>query len=454
VAENEIIVVGAGIAGLACATELATQGRDVIVLEAAERVGGPVETRRDGELTIERGPQTVRSTPELETLFARAGLRPIAAERRPPYVLRNGRLIRVPPSLGELARGTLVSPLSLAGGLLGEPFRRHRCGPMTVHEMVQERFGKAIAEALADVLTLGVYSQPADRIGFESAFPALADNLDRYGSLLIGAVASRFRGRAEKGSPRSTVSAEDGLGALMGALGALLGKRVRLRTAATRVERTPGGFRVETSPPADSPLEGRHVVLAVPPPQAARLLSDDRVARLLDGTALEPQTLAQFVTKDTAAVERWRALGFLVPARERLPIIGCLFPSSFFPGRAPSDVLLQTVFVERSLRDESDATLAREIGGLLSRLLGTPRAPELVEVARYPVGIPIYDRRHRDRTRAVRRRLADEGGPLLAGAGYDGVGLGTAATSGIAAARAILAPTGSLPSSPSASAPR
>ncbi len=438
--QTEVVVVGAGVAGLACATELAEHGRDVVVLETADRVGGPVETRQVGEILLERGPQTVRSTPELEQLFAGVGLEPVRAEQRAPYVLRNGRLIRMPPSLPELLRGSLVSPLRLLAAPLLEPFRRHHGGPRSVRELVEERLGRKIADAMADLLTLGVYSQPADRIGFESAYPQLADDLDRYGSLVVTMIARRFRG----GPPTSsggTISAQGGLAALMEALGRKLGDRIRLGTPAVRVEGRRGGFRIHTGPPEESVLESRHVVLAIAPPQAARLLPDDRTARLLSGTALEPQTLTHFALNDAAAVERWRALGFLVPSRERLPLVGCLFPSSLFPGRAPSDVLLLTVFVGPQLRDESDATLGREIGGLLTRVLETARPPELLDVARYPVGIPIYDRRHRDRTRAVRRHLSDEGGPLLVGAGYDGVGLGSAAASGTAAAHAILAKT-------------
>jgi oxygen-dependent protoporphyrinogen oxidase len=439
--EREVIVIGAGVAGLACATELAEQSRDVLVLEATDRVGGPVETRRVGEILLERGPQTVRSTPELETLFGRVGLRPAPAERRAPYVLRDGRLIRVPPPIPELLRGALVPPLTLLAAPFLEPFRRHRRGPHTVREFVEERFGGKIAEAMADVLTLGVYSQPADRIGFESAYPALADDLDRYGSLVRVAVARRFRPRPPKAAT-GVISAEGGLGALMGALGAQLGEAVQVGTPATRVERTRAGFRVHTGPPHETVLESRDVVMAVPPPQAAQLLGEGSIARLLDRTEMAPQTLTHFAVKDADAVERWRALGFLVPSRERLPIIGCLFPSSFFPGRAPPDVLLLTVFVGPALRDESDATLSREVGGLLTRLLGTVRPPELLDVGRYPVGIPVYDRRHRDRTRALRRHLTEERGPLLAGCGYDGVGLGSAAASGMQAAKEILSRTG------------
>jgi oxygen-dependent protoporphyrinogen oxidase len=255
-------------------------------------------------------------------------------------------------------------------------------------------------------------------------------------------VARRFGKRPPKGAA-GVISAEGGLGALMGALGDKLGDRVQVGITATSVERTGTGFRVSTGPPNESVLESRDVVLAVPPPQAARLLVESSITRLLDRTEMAPQTLTHFAVKDADAVERWRALGFLVPARERLPIIGCLFPSSFFPGRAPPDVLLLTVFVGPALRDETDSTLAREVGGLLTRLLGTARPPELLDVGRYPVGIPVYDRRHRDRTRALRRHLTEERGPLLAGCGYDGVGLGSAAASGIRAAQEILSGRGS-----------
>jgi oxygen-dependent protoporphyrinogen oxidase len=401
-----------------------------------------VETRRDGEILLERGPQTVRSTPELETLFSRVEMRPAPAERRSPYVLRDGRLIRVPPPLPELLRGTLIPPLTLLGAPFLEPFRRHRRGPHTVREFVEERFGPTIAEAMADLLTLGVYSQPADRIGFESAYPALADDLDRYGSLVRVLVARRLGKRSRKAAA-GVISAEGGLGALMGALGDRLGQDVQVGAPVTRVERTGTGFRVHVGPPHESVFESRDVVMAVPPPQAAQLLGDGPIARLLDRTEMAPQTLTHFAVKDADAVERWRALGFLVPARERLPIIGCLFPSSFFPGRAPPDVLLLSVFVGPALRDETDSTLAREVGGLLTRLLGTARPPELLDVGRYPVGIPVYDRRHRDRTRALRRHLTEERGPLLAGCGYDGVGLGSAAASGMKAAQEILSKTGS-----------
>ena len=55
----DVIVIGAGFAGLAAATELADRGVDVLVLEARDRVGGRVWSDRAGGAVIERGAEFV-----------------------------------------------------------------------------------------------------------------------------------------------------------------------------------------------------------------------------------------------------------------------------------------------------------------------------------------------------------------------------------------------------------
>jgi monoamine oxidase len=55
----DVIVIGAGFAGLAAATELADRGVDVRVLEARDRVGGRVWSDRAGGAVIERGAEFV-----------------------------------------------------------------------------------------------------------------------------------------------------------------------------------------------------------------------------------------------------------------------------------------------------------------------------------------------------------------------------------------------------------
>src|SRR5215216_7710959 len=64
--EADILIIGAGAAGLAAARELTVAGRNVIVLEARERIGGRINTHFD-TWPIELGAEFVHGKPP-ETL--------------------------------------------------------------------------------------------------------------------------------------------------------------------------------------------------------------------------------------------------------------------------------------------------------------------------------------------------------------------------------------------------
>ncbi|HEY7045178.1 MAG TPA: FAD-dependent oxidoreductase, partial [Nocardioidaceae bacterium] len=70
---HEVVVVGAGLAGLSCAIDLHTAGHDVVVLEASDAVGGRVRTDvLDDELILDRGFQLLN--PAYPALRARVDL--------------------------------------------------------------------------------------------------------------------------------------------------------------------------------------------------------------------------------------------------------------------------------------------------------------------------------------------------------------------------------------------
>lgn len=72
---KQVIVIGAGIAGLAAAVRLAEAGCRVTVLEAGDRVGGRIRTVQVGDAAVELGAEFVHGKPpELLTLLDELGL--------------------------------------------------------------------------------------------------------------------------------------------------------------------------------------------------------------------------------------------------------------------------------------------------------------------------------------------------------------------------------------------
>src|SRR5206468_592062 len=93
----DVIVIGAGAAGLAAAAELARAGRSVLVLEARERVGGRCWTRRMAglEIPVELGAEFIHGKAEAtHALLRQAGIAAVDSTREQRYLDR-GRLRRM-----------------------------------------------------------------------------------------------------------------------------------------------------------------------------------------------------------------------------------------------------------------------------------------------------------------------------------------------------------------------
>jgi oxygen-dependent protoporphyrinogen oxidase len=93
--------------------------------------------------------------------------------------------------------------------------------------------------------------------------------------------------------------------------------------------------------------------------------------------------------------------GCLVPKVERRKILGTLFSSSMFEGRAPAGTVILTTFVGGRRNPEvaalADADLVTTVRGDLAALIGASGEPLWTEVIRWPQAIPQYDLGHRER---------------------------------------------------------
>jgi oxygen-dependent protoporphyrinogen oxidase len=429
----DVVVVGAGISGLAAGFRLVRAGLRVAVLEASPRPGGALVTEETAGFRFELGPNTVlESDPSLPALIRDCGLdgeRLVAAPAaRRRWVWHDGRLRALPS--GPLA--FLLSPLFPPAAklrLLREPFvRAPRALPApppppgardggedeeTIAAFVRRRLGEAFLERAVGPFVSGVYAGDPERLAVRWATPRIAALEATHGSLVRGMLASlarrvalaRPRVAGEGGGSRGTaprgamVSLRGGLEELPRRLAREIGD-VRCGVACRAVRHDGQGFVVEH---AGGAVGARQVLLAVPADAAAALLDEASAgrSRLLAELPYAAVAVVAAGYRRQDVAHPLDGFGFLRATGgggAGLRVLGCLFTSSLFPGRAPEGCVTLTAFLGGRTDPEaaawSDERLAVAVQEDLGRALGVRGEPLARAVRRWPRAIPQYERGH------------------------------------------------------------
>jgi len=118
---HDVVVIGAGLAGLRCAAELAARGREVVVLEATDRVGGRQRTDRVDGFTLDRGFHVlntaypaVRASVDVNRLAVRSFPTAVRVRRADGSMTTLGHPLRHPYLLPATLASGFVKPRDLA----------------------------------------------------------------------------------------------------------------------------------------------------------------------------------------------------------------------------------------------------------------------------------------------------------------------------------------------------
>src|SRR5262252_6026215 len=222
---SDVVVIGAGIAGLTTAHELVRNGVSVRVLEGSGRAGGVILSEQLDGFTIDAGPDSLLvQKPEAIALCRELGLgdRLVATKLpRIAYIQRNGRLHAL-PAASVLGIPTRVGPFvstklfSWSGKLrmgaeLFVPARRDEADE-SIGSFMRRRFGQEATDYLAEPLLAGIHAGDVNRLSLRSMFPRFAETEQTHGSLL----------RAFRRQPRPPAAADGAFRSLPGGLSELI----------------------------------------------------------------------------------------------------------------------------------------------------------------------------------------------------------------------------------------
>ncbi|HLW47229.1 MAG TPA: protoporphyrinogen oxidase [bacterium] len=476
VSSPRIVIVGAGIAGLAAALRIAREAPelDLVVCESGPRPGGVIATERGGdrgEYLVEAGPDSfLTEKPEALRFCEEIGIAGTLQDVQPAaartYVVCRGRLTPIPEGFRILAP-TRIGPW-LRSPLFSWPGKVRmamdwilpRGGSVpdeSVESFVTRRLGREVFDRAAEPMIGTIYTADAAALSLAATMPRFLDLERRHGSVIRGlrrartAVPEAARGPATSGpgvvDRRLGVfaTAADGMQALVeAAVGRLPAGVLRLRTSATSVSPVPSGRRYHVALAGGGRLEAEAVLVATSAPAAARLLGgvDETLAADLAAISYASSASVTLAYRRADVRHPLDGFGFVVPRVEGRPILAASFLSVKFARRAPADRALLRVFLGGAL---APGTLDMDDGGLVAtahremeRLLGAGTAPRFARVHRHRDAMPQYVVGHLARVAAIEARVAGHAGLALAGGAYRGVGISDCIRSGETAADLVL----------------
>lgn len=434
---QKVVIIGAGISGLACAFRLKQLGAQCLVLEAQARPGGIIGTaRRDGYL-FELGPQCPRFPAPVWRLVRELQLEDEFIAGDPTakrHIFRYGTLHPAPFSPARLLTTRLVK-LSSKFRMLSEALRSTQPPPQeeTLAEFATRKFGTDVLDNLADPIISTIFFGDAYKIGMESAFPCLVDWERKHGSLVRGAIRARNSKRQTgatdgRTSPvtSKTNSRSMKVTDALPALGSFRSGMARLpeRLAEELREGIRYGIRVESvteqrsenreSPAVwqiglsnDETITAEQVVLSLPAFEAARVLerSVPALARELRAIEYTPMVGVSSGYDRNQVQNRLDGFGFMVPRKEGIKTICTFWNSSLFPQRAPEGKVLMTSFVRSESSEEAFAinedAFARTVELENEAILGITGKPETRYARIHPRALPQYNVGHSNRVAAI-----------------------------------------------------
>lgn len=455
----EVTVIGAGLTGLTTAYWLKRKGISVRVVETDDRIGGQIQTEHYNHYIYETGPSTgAVSTPEVAELMndlyvtskgkCRLETAPDAAKKR---LIWKGDRFHALPSGPVSALTTPLFRFRDKLRILGEPWRKRGTDPdESVASLAARRLGKSFVDYAVDPFISGVYAGNPNRLVTRYALPKLYALERDYGSFIRGSIAKKKQPKTDRDrlATKKVFSALGGLSNIPQAEADYIGwDNIRTGVREVKVEPMALGWRTsfKDAHGDEIQLQSRWVVTtcgAYNLPELLPFVDDERMNAIAD-LKYAPVMEVNVGMPDTFGGD-YCAFGGLVPTVEKQRILGILFPSACFKGRAPEGGMLFSFFIGGIKHPEmlgmSDEEIKAMVREHLHTMLKFPSKaePDFIHISRHDRAIPQYEANSGRRFSAVQSVQDEYRGLIIAGNLRDGIGMAHRMTQAVNIADSII----------------
>jgi len=440
---KRIAIIGGGISGLSALHFVQTRHGDTcraVLYEQGSRLGGTIGTDRINGFVSDWGPngfldKVPLTLQMIRELGAADRLDPSKSASGKRFIYRNRKLHEISPSPAAFLRSPL---LSLKGRMrvVREPLVKtpRADNDESVFDFAVRRIGREAAETLIVPMVSGIFGGDAHELSLKSCFPTMRDMEDQYGSLFKALIKRRKAAKqagGDSGGPAGPggrlTSFKNGLHTLIEVFADKYSDAIITNHPIRHIARENAKYRLGGEDGESEPFDA--VICAAPTYAAAAMVGglDTELAGVLDEIPYASIAVVSLGFKREAIGGDLDGFGFLIPRREGVRILGSIWTSSIFTGRAPDGMVLMRTMIGGATDPEaatlSDGALLDIVSAELKPIVDIKDAPAYVRIYKYDRGIPQFVVGHPARMERMDGILKNHPGLYFTGNAYQGVGL-------------------------------
>ncbi|MEW6508626.1 MAG: protoporphyrinogen oxidase [Bacteroidota bacterium] len=405
--KKSVVVIGAGISGLAAAYWLNKNGFEITILESKSEAGGAMETINENGFLIDFGPNSgLETTPLIRQIADEIGLsdQMIYANEtsNKRYILRAGELHALPTTPLAFISTKLFSTKAKLR-IMAEPFlgKSDDGYYQSMAQFVKRRLGKEFLDYAIDPFVSGVYAGDPYKLSVKSAFPKLFRLEEVYGGLVKGMIKGvRERKKRTEQSKQSAkmFSFINGMQSFPKAIANRLNNKIQFECNVDSVEYGMRNWIVKYVYNGEvKEIKTDYVLSTIPAYTASGLFSnlDTEFTKHAHSIYYPPVMVLYLGFNKKDILRKLDGFGFLIPSNERKSFLGAIWSSTIFPNRCNDDKAAFTLFIggARSpfLFDLQTEKLIEKVINEFKQIMGISNDPIFIKNRIWYQAIPQYN---------------------------------------------------------------
>ncbi len=408
---KDVIIIGAGIAGLSAAFELSKNNIDFQILELNDKVGGNIETLNIDNCLVETGPYTFSSN-SLETLqlVRELGIEDLLQEANPlskkRFVYLNDQLQQVPSGPVEFLKSDILSK-EAKWTLLEELLIKKEEKEESIEDFFVRRFGREVLKNLVQPFLNGIYAGDVKKLSVNAVFPKLKELENKYKSVILGSILSGGIGTSMK--KMTLYSFTHGMETLPLVLYERLKNKTTLGIKNLEITRAKDFFVVNFK--ANNKIinyTANSILIATPAFKVndfSSIIPDEYLTDFSHLEYMPVATVAQKIEKSKLNRDL-TGFGFLCEKEPHRKLLGTIWVSSIFPNRISSEYHLLTSYIGGAYYKKITEQMPDEISPLVAKELSEifkvdQNLFETLHVKVHYNAIPQYNIGHIERVKEI-----------------------------------------------------